>query len=351
MWSFRNNRLIEPVDISVANLMAALGRYQGRQELFAHQAPQVLESLRRVAIIESAESSNRIEGIVVPPHRLQALMTQTPPQTRSESEIAGYRDLLAQIHTGQLRSPITPSMLLEMHTALYAYLPGEGGTWKQRDNVIRQRLPDEREVARFVPLPAEETPAAMAELCSLLGQAWQDEQADRLLVINAFILDFLCIHPFWDGNGRMARLLNLMLLYEAGYQVGRYISLERVIEQTKETYYEALYHSSQRWENGLHDLTPWHQYSLSVLVYAYREFEQNVYALTAAPGAKSQAVRSAIEAFHPEHTFTIADLERICPTASRATIRRVLEELRQQNRVECLGTGRSARWRKAITRS
>ena len=351
MWSFRNNRLMEPVDISVANLMAALGRYQGRQELYAHQAPQVLESLRRVAIIESAESSNRIEGIVIPSHRLQALMTQTSPQTRSESEIAGYRDLLAQIHTGQLRPPITPPMVLEMHAALYAYLPSEGGAWKQQDNVIRQRLPDGRDVARFVPLPAEETPAAMDELCHSLGRAWQEEQIDRLLLINAFILDFLCIHPFSDGNGRMARLLNLMLLYEAGYQVGRYISLERIIEQTKETYYDALYSSSQRWDSGLHDLTPWHQYSLSVAIYAYREFEQNMYELTATPGAKSQAVRSAVEAFHPEHAFTIADLERICPTASRATIRRVLDDLRQQGLVACLGTGRSAHWRKTSTRS
>ena len=191
----------------------------------------------------------------------------------------------------------------------------------------------------------------MDDLCRSLDRAWNDEHTDRLLVINAFILDFLCIHPFLDGNGRLARLLNLLLLYAAGYQVGRYISLERIIEQTKETYYEALYFSSQRWDTGQHDLTPWHQYSLGVLVYAYREFEQNVYAMSTASGAKSQAVRSAIEAFHPDQTFTISDLERICPTASRATIRRVLEQFREQNQVECQGTGRSAFWRKRTTRS
>ncbi len=346
MWSFRNNRLLEPVDVTVANLMAALGRYQGRQELYQHQVPQVLETLRQVAIVESTEASNRIEGIVVPPHRLKALMAQATPETRSESEIAGYRDVLARIHTGQLAVPITPDSICAMHADMYAYLPGEGGKWKQRDNVIRQTLPDGREVVRFVPLPADETPDAMEELCHHLASTWESEQLDKLLVINAFILDFLCIHPFTDGNGRMARLLTLMLLYAAGYEVGRYISLERVIEQTKETYYEALWKSSNRWETGQHDMTPWHQYSLSVIVYAYRQFEDQVGGLVAAPGAKGQSVRTTIETFAAGQTFTITDLERMCPTVSRATIRRVLEELREQGQVQCLGTGRSAQWRK-----
>ena len=347
MWSFRNNRLLEPVDVTVANLMAALGRYQGRQDLYQHQVPQVLETLRRTAIVESTEASNRIEGIVVQPHRLKALMAQATPQTRSESEIAGYRDVLARIHTGQLGLPITSDVIRAIHADMYAYLPGEGGQWKQRDNVIRQTLGEGREVVRFVPLPADETPAAMDELCRHLDEAWQSDKVDRLLVINAFVLDFLCIHPFTDGNGRVARLLTLLLLYGAGYEVGRYISLERITEQTKETYYDALWRSSARWDTGQHDLTPWHQYSLSVLIHAFREFEEQVGGLVAAPGAKSQAVRSAIEAFGPGQTFTIADLECLCPTSSRATIRRVLEELRQQGQVECLGRGRSAMWRKA----
>lgn len=346
MWSFRNDRLLEPVDVTVANLMAALGRYQGRQELYQHQAPQMLETLRQIAIVESTEASNRIEGIVVPPHRLRALMAQAVPETRSESEIAGYRDVLARVHAGQASLPLMPDAIRALHADLYAYLPGEGGMWKQRDNVIRQVLPDGREVVRFVPLPADETPAAMEELCRHLTAIWESEQVDWLLIINAFILDFLCIHPFRDGNGRLARLLTLLLLYAAGYEVGRYISLERIIEQTKETYYEALHRSSQRWDVGQHDLTPWYQYSLSVLVYAYREFEERVGELAMAPGAKSRAVRLVIEAFSPGQTFAIADLERACPTVSRATIRRVLGELREQGQVKCLGTGRSARWQK-----
>jgi len=170
----------------------------------------------------------------------------------------------------------------------------------------------------------------MEELCHSLSPAWEGEQVDRLLVINAFVLDFLCIHPFPDDNGRLARLLTLLLLYDTGYEVGRYISLERIIEGTKETYYEALRRSSQRWDVGQHDLTPWHQYSLGVLIYAYREFEERMGELSTAPGAKSQAVRSAIEAFRPGQTFTIGDLERACPIVSRPTIRRVLGELREQ---------------------
>jgi len=346
MWSFRNSHLLEPVDVTVANLMAALGRYQGRQELYKHQAPQVLETLRQIAVIESTEASNRIEGITVPLHRLDAMMARATPETRSESEIAGYRDVLARIHVGQISLPLTPDSIRALHADLYAYLPGEGGVWKQSDNVIRQTLAGGREVVRFVPLPADETPTAMEELCHSLSLAWESEQVDRLLVINAFILDFLCIHPFPDGNGRLARLLTLLLLTTAGYEVGRYIGLERIIEGTRETYYEALRRSSQRWDVGQHDLTPWHQYSLGVLVYAYRELEERMGEFITAPGAKSRAVRSAIETFHPGQTFAIADLERACPTASRATIRRVLGELREQGQVECLGKGRSARWRK-----
>lgn len=346
MYSFRNQRLLESVDISVANLMAALGRYQGRQELYRHQSPQVLDVLRRTAIVESTEASNRIEGIVVPSHRLEALMSQEAPQTRSESEIAGYRDVLARIHTGQIGLPFTSESIAALHAEFYAYLPGEGGAWKDRDNVIRQRLPDRREGVRFVPLSAAETPAAMAELCTSLTELWNGETVDQLLVANAFILDFLCVHPFRDGNGRVARLLMLALLYAAGYEVGRYISLERIVEQTKETYYEALWRSSQRWETGQHDLTPWYQYSLSVLIYAYREFEARVGELAAAPGAKQEAVRAVVDAFAPGHTFTVAELERLCPAVSHATIRRALDELRAAGLIDCLGRGRYAQWQK-----
>lgn len=347
MWSFRNNRLLEPIDITVANQMTALGRFQGRQELYQHQAPQVLNTLRDIAIVESAEASNRIEGVTVSPRRLKALMAQASPETRPESEIAGYRDVLARIHTGQIGLPLTPESIMALHADLYAYIPGEGGKWKQHDNIIRQTLPNGREVVRFVPLPASETPQAMKELCRRFGEVWDSQQTDRLLVSNAFILDFSCIHPFPDGNGRLARLVTLLLLYAAGYEVGRYISLERIIESSKETYYEALLQSSRRWNAGHHDLTPWYQYSLGVLLYAYREFEARVDNLIIAPGGKRDSVLAVFEAFDPGYTFPISELEHLCQTVSRTTVRRLLNELRSEGRVECLGRGQAAKWRKA----
>ena len=176
--------------------------------------------MRQIAVVESTETSNRIEGITVPADRLKALMAQAEPETRPESEIAGYRDVLACVHTGQVGLPLTPDSILALHADLYTYVPGEGGNWKQRDNIIRQILPDGRDVVRFVPLSAGETQDAMKELCQRFGEAWDAEQVDKLLLIDAFVLDFLCIHPFADGNGRLARLLTLLLLYAAGYEVG-----------------------------------------------------------------------------------------------------------------------------------
>ncbi|MBU0704423.1 MAG: Fic family protein, partial [Chloroflexi bacterium] len=172
--------MLEPVDITVANQMTALGRFQGRQELYQHQAPQVLDTLRDIAIVESTEASNRIEGVTVSPRRLKALMAQASPETRPESEIAGYRDVLARIHTGQIGLPLTPESIMALHADLYAYIPGEGGKWKQHDNIIRQTLPNGREVVRFVPLPASETPQAMKELYRRFGEVWDSQQTDRL---------------------------------------------------------------------------------------------------------------------------------------------------------------------------
>ena len=346
MWSFRNNRLLDPTDITVTNLIGALGRYQGRQELYRHQVPQVLETLQQIAIVESTESSNRIEGITVPQHRFKALMAHAVPEDRPEGEIAGYLEVLTRIHSGLVKLPLTPESILDLYADLYAHVPSVEKQWKQRDNIIRQTLPDGREAVRFVPLPADETPEAMKELCQRFGEMWDSQQADRLLTINAFIFDFECIHPFPDGNGRLGRLLTLLLLYEAGYEVGRYISLERIIEGTKLTYYDALLRSSRRWETGQHDLTPWYQYSLGVLVYAYREFEERVGQFAAAPGTKSQSVQLVIETLGSDETFRVSDLEQACPSVSRRTIRRVLNELRNRGVVECLGTGRWAQWRK-----
>jgi Fic family protein len=186
----------------------------------------------------------------------------------------------------------------------------------------------------------------MERLCNEFNRLWQQEAVEPLLLIPAFILDFLCIHPFRDGNGRMARLLTLLVLYEAGYEVGRYVSLERIIEESKESYYDALKASSDGWHEGQHDLTPWRDYLLGTIVAAYRELERRTELVTAAPGAKQAMARDAVEHFLGE--FTIGDVESACPSVSRDTVRTVLNDLRDQGKVECLGKGRWAKWRRIV---
>ena len=344
MWSFRNDRLLEPVDASVANLLAVLRRCQGQQAVYREQAPQVLETLARRARIASMGAACRMAGTSVPPQRLEALAEQATPETDFERMVAGYRDVLARIHAGEVGLPLTPAGIGALHADLYAYLPGEGGAWRTRDTVVQERLAGGRETVRPAIVRADDVPGAMAESCDHLATAWENEALERLLVVNGFVLDFLCIQPFAEGNERLARLLTLLLLGAAGHTVGRYVSLAGIVEQTRQGYEEALQRSCEGWATGQHDLTPWHQYRLGVLMYAYRAFEKQANALDTDPGAECREVWLAIEKFRPGQRFAISELEQMCPGVDRATIRRALGELREQGRVTCLGTGRAAQW-------
>lgn len=333
--------------MSVARLVDRIGEYKGKQQLFEQQSPQLLESLRQVAIVQSTESSNRIEGIVVPSQKLQELMAdKIAPANRSEGEVAGYRDVLSTIHASYKGIEPAPGIILQLHRDLYRYVPSEGGRWKSVDNTIDDVLPDGTHVVRFRPVRAVATPPAMQELCDALRRHTQAEDVVPLLLVGAFVLDFLCIHPFRDGNGRMARLLSLLLLYQYGYEVGRYISLERVIEESRETYYEALKRSSENWHEGQHDLLPWWEYLLGTIYAAYQEFERRVGVMTTGRGAKSALVRQMVGRMGGD--FTLAELSRRCPGISQATVRNVLEEMREQGDVECVNPGRSARWRRRV---
>lgn len=347
MKSFEDDLLAsQPVTPALVSTIRLLGEFKGRQDLFAQQAPQVLETLREVAVIQSTESSNRIEGVTAPPQRIQELVAdKTTPRNRSEQELAGYRDVLATIHANAEHMPFTTGVVLQLHRDLYQFLPSEGGRWKPVDNTIEERLPDGSTRVRFRPVSAAATPDFMGGLHERFNRAWETEDVDRLLLIPAYVLDFLCVHPFRDGNGRISRLLTLLLLYKAGYQVGRYVSLERIVEQTKESYYDALYASSQGWHEARHSLLPWWEYLLGVdLLGAYREFEERVGTLAAARGAKSEMVRDAIR--HLPDRFKYADIERAVPGVSRPTIHRVLGQLRRERRIRCLGPGRDAVWEK-----
>ena len=323
-----------------------MGEYKGKQELYKEQAPQVINTLRQAAIIQITESSNRIEGITVPVERLKKLLSEkTTPRDRSEQEIAGYRDVLTTIHSSYSHIPFTPNIVLQLHRDLYQFSVSTGGRWKTVDNEISATYPDGSKVVRFRPTPAYDTPRAMECLHQQFNHLWESGKIEPLLLIPTYILDFLCIHPFLDGNGRMARLLTLLLLYKAGYEVGRFISLERMVERTKESYYDTLYLSSQNWHEGLHNLLYWWEYFLGVmLLSAYREFEQRVGYVTSAKGTKTAMVLDAINSLPRE--FSIKELQERCPKVSIDLIRRLLRQQRDAGYLECLGRGVDARWRK-----
>lgn len=323
-----------------------LGEYRGKEALFKEQTPQILESLRQVSIIQSTESSNRIEGIEAPAERIKKLVEhKTTPRNRSEQEIAGYRDALATIHANHANMPFTVGIVLQLHRDLYQFVAQQGGRWKMTDNEITETGADGTKIVRFRPVPAHQTPEAMERLHALFREKWDYGEIDPLLLIPAYVFDFLCIHPFTDGNGRMARLLTLLLLYQAGFEVGRYISLEHLIENQREGYYDALYKSSQGWHQGAHTLLPWWEYFLGVMLLgAYHEFERRTGELTTTHGAKKELVFDTIG--HLPEEFRVADIERACPGVSRPTINRALRDLREAGKIVCVKGGRDAIWRK-----
>jgi len=346
MKSFQNKFLeTAPITQNILRSVRLLGEYKGKQELFTKQIPQALETLKQAAIIQSIESSNRIEGVTAPPKRIKEIAAEkTIPQNRSEQEIAGYRDVLQTIHASFADIPLNNNIILQFHRDLFKYSETEGGKWKTVDNDIREKRADGTEFIRFKPVSAFGTPAAMAELTDNFNRAWQAGEVERLILIPAYILDFLSVHPFRDGNGRMARLLSLLLLYKAGYEVGRYISLERLVEDSKESYYETLQKSSQNWHEAAHNLLPWTEYFLGMLTAAYREFEMRVGALNTTRGAKTGMVFDALRGL-PE-TFRISDLERTAPQVSREMIRKVFAALKSEGRLVSQGKGPNASWRK-----
>jgi Fic family protein len=323
-----------------------VGEYRGKEALFKQQSPQVLQALRESALIQSTESSNRIEGVVAPPQRIRDLVAKrTQPTNRSEQEIAGYREALNTIHTNFADMPLTSNLVLQLHRDLFQFVPGGGGRWKATENDITETRPDGTTVVRFKPLAAHLTPDAMTQLHNAYRTILDAQTFEPLLLIGAYVVDFLCVHPFADGNGRMARLLSLLLLYQAGYEVGRYISLEGVIEQTKEGFYDSLYASSQGWHEARHSLVPWWEYFVGVmLIKAYRDFEDRVGVTSARRGAKRDMIRDAVKRLPRQ--FRYADLERALPAISRPTIARALRELRAEGAVRCVKPGRDAMWEK-----
>jgi len=329
-------------DTGQAATLRAIGEYKGRQELFNRQIPETLETLRTLAIIESTESSNRLEGVTAEPDRIRALVQRSAtPIGRSEGEIAGYRDALALIHEASGAHAFDVNTVKLLHTMLYRYTSLRSGEWKSGDNVIIERTPDGKIKERFRPVNASETPEAMRLLVERYAEALRGG-GDPMVIVPLAVFDFLCIHPFMDGNGRVARLLTVLLLYHAGYQVARYISLERIIEESRETYYEVLERSSQGWHEGKHDIMPWLTYIWGVLIRAYKEFEERVGTITTSWGSKSEQVGLAVK--RQLKPFAISDIENECPGISREMIRHVLRQMRDKGEIRSTGIGRGAKW-------
>lgn len=334
-----------PLSHGLVKTLTLLHEYRGKEQLFRQQTPQVLEALRQSAVIQSVESSNRIEGVVAKRGRVKQIVAEkSAPRDRPESEIAGYRDVLDTIHGGHDGIRLSNGVVKQLHQMLFAKTAERGGIWKVDANRIERKYPDGRIEIRFEPPPPHLTETLMTELHEGLVRTLKEQSVDPLLVIPAYILDFLCVHPFRDGNGRMARLLALLLLYQQGFGVGRFISLEKIIEGSKETYYETLHASSQGWRDGDHMLTPWTDYFLGTLVDAYRQFEERIEKSTTARGGKTRLINSAIDTAIGD--FTAQEILAKCPTASVDLVRQILKQRKALGHIQSLGRGRSAKWRR-----
>lgn len=280
--------------------------------------------------------------VEVAPERLRPLVLgRARPADRSEAELQGYREALKLIHTSAAKLAITPALIRQLHRMIQADA-GDAGQWKKADNEIVELRPGFAPVVRFKPVSAKDTPTAVEQLCRAYRHILDQTKVPPLLADALFVLDFLCIHPFRDGNGRVSRLLTLLALYQHGYEVGRYISLERLVEDAKEDYYEVLGRSSQRWHEGKHDWQPWASFYLGIIHRAYRLFEERAGQIKTARGAKRQMVEDAVAAF--SGPFTLLDLERACPGVSRDMVRRVLRDLQHAGCVTSLGRGPGAKW-------
>ena len=338
------SRKFESVPASTSWYLADIGEARGKQELYTRQSPQRLKALREHALIESAVSSNRIEGVVVDKSRIGTIVFgRSLLRDRDEEEVRGYRQALTLIHEQGAKLPVSEETILKLHLLTRGEI-WDAGKYKEKDGDIIEKFSDGRSQLRFKTVTATDTPACMRELVDLFDDAIKERKIPPLVLLAAFNLDFLCIHPFRDGNGRVSRLLLLLQCYHLGFEVGRYISLERLIEQNKERYYETLEQSSHGWHDGKHDPWPYMNYALFIIKTAYREFEQRLGQLQSPKGEKTGLVLHAID--RALGSFSVAELQNKCPTVSVDMIRRVLKNLRAEDRVECLGRGQNAQWRK-----
>ena len=326
-------------DSEILGLVSGIHEYRGRQELHLTQKPAVLDKLVEVAKVQSTESSNAIEGIFTSNTRLNQLMqSKTTPKNRDEEEIAGYRFVLDMIHESYEYIPISSNYILQLHQNLYRFSNRSiGGHFKNSDNHIVPRDENGIEHVIFEPLSPLETPIAIDRICEEFNRVSATEEVDTLLLIPIFIHDFLCVHPFNDGNGRMSRLLTTLLLYRAGYVVGRYVSLEKKIADLKDLYYDSLNMSQNGWHEGEDDPTPFIKYILKTIIAAYKDFEERIEIIDIKEPAIEQ-VRAAV--YKKIGKFTKSEIMEMCPKLGRASVENSLTALVNEEVLERRGRGR-----------
>lgn len=344
MRSFDYSKLADKAwDTDMVNLIAKIHECKGRQDLFIRQKPVELERLVTFAKIQSTEASNKIEGIVTTSTRMKQLFEEkTIPRNRDENEIMGYRDVLNTIQESHAYIPIRPSYILQLHRDLLKRAGSSyGGHFKNVQNYINETKCDGRVITRFTPVAPHDTPDAVENLCRAYEQAVAKAKIDALIRIPAFICDFLCIHPFNDGNGRMSRLLTLLLLYKNGYSVGKYISMEKQIEKTKDRYYDTLEEADAGWHEEKNDPTPFIRYMLQVILACYTEFEERIGWMT--ESRKNSTAYDIVKKYIEEKIgkFTGADVVAHCPSIGRSSALAALKKLAEEGYVVREGAGRN----------
>ncbi|MBN2259401.1 MAG: Fic family protein [Clostridiales bacterium] len=337
---------IQLFDREIVGLLSAIHEYKGKQTLYIDSNSDLLQKMLNVAKIQSTNASNAIEGIRTSDKRLKELVEKkTQPRNRNEEEIAGYRQVLELIHDSYEYIFPTANHILQLHRDLYAYSAVEdGGVFKNVDNVIEEENLHGEKIIRFKPAPAAFTPEMIRNLCDAYSEAIDAKEIDPLLLIAAYIFDFVSIHPFRDGNGRMSRLLTLLLMYRSGYIVGKYISIEMHIERTEEAYYDALLQSSEKWHEGANDYKPFIKYYLSVILAAYKDFSERVELLVDKTVNKSERVKYLFDTRLGR--FSKSDIHMLNPDISPKTIEKALKELVNQGYIEKIGQGRSTMYAK-----
>ncbi len=344
-------------DNEIINYLSQIHEYKGKQELFLRQKPVEMEKLVEIAKVQSIESSNRIEGIITTATRVgQIAKEKTTPRNRDEKEIAGYRDVLNTIHESYKYIPLNGNIILQLHRDLMQYAETRtGGRYKITQNYLKEVKEDGTEVIRFTPVPPFETEPCINAICENYNSMLDDSSVDPLLIIPVFLHDFLCIHPFNDGNGRMSRLLTLLLLYKSSYQVGKYISIEKHIEKTKEAYYDALEASSEGWHENSEDPVIFVKYMLGVILACYREFESRVNIISettvvseTANGKKKtitikskayDIVKASVDTKIGK--FTKREIVNICPSISEKSVEAAMKKLLDEGYIMKHGSGKN----------